>query len=62
MVTFEWSWFSFFMGALALFTLIFWVMVIGIIRQQLKQKRDATAFENLVKDWNKNGTGYSSPE
>lgn len=53
MVTFEWSWFSFFMGALALFTLMFWVVVIGVVRQSLKQRKDASAWEDLVTDWNK---------
>jgi len=53
MITFEWSWFSFFMGAAALFTLMFWVTVAVAVRQGLKQRSKASAFEELVKDWDK---------
>lgn len=56
MVTFEWSWFSFFMGAAALFTLIFWVMVVVAVRQGLKQRKNASAFEDLVNTWGNKST------
>lgn len=52
---FEWSWFSFIVGAVSAFALLFVVALTASFRQWKKQKKSATAqvdaFEAMVNDW-----------
>lgn len=51
MVTFEWSWFSFIVGAVGTFTLLFWVVLAIAVRQYRKQRKQASSFEDQFNKW-----------
>lgn len=51
MITFEWSWFSFIVGAIVTFTVLFWVVFAVTVNQYRKQRKQANSFEDQFNKW-----------
>lgn len=51
MISFVWSWFSFFAGVLATITAAFWLVVGIAFSQYRKQKGKADALTDALKSW-----------
>lgn len=51
MITFEWSWASFIVGAVGTFTVLFWIILAVAVSQYRKQRKQAASFENQFNKW-----------
>lgn len=51
MISFTWSWFSFFVGIFATLNVAFWGVIILATIQYRKKKEKADAITKSLKDW-----------